>query len=63
MERNRILIAEEGKGVPDGLMTNLQIVGYETALFGDCAAELSGQINYNKITFYRSRLLWSAFEL
>ncbi len=29
MERNRILIAEEGKGVPDGLMTNLQIVVYE----------------------------------
>lgn len=63
MERNRILIAEDGRGVPDEPVTNLQIVGYETVLYGDCAAELSGQINYNKITFYRSHLLWSAFEL
>lgn len=34
-ERNRILIVEDDKGVSDGLMTNLQIVGYETVLFSD----------------------------
>jgi DNA-binding NtrC family response regulator len=60
MERNRILRAEDDKGVSDGLLTNLQIVGYETVLLGD-GEELSEPINYNKITFYRSRLLWSAF--
>lgn len=37
MERNRILLAEDDKGVSDGLTTNLQIVGYETVLFDDGA--------------------------
>lgn len=37
MERNRILLAEDDKGVSDGLTTNLQIVGYETLLFDDGA--------------------------
>ena len=35
MERNRILLVEDDKGVSDGLTTNLQIVGYETVLFDD----------------------------
>ena len=35
MATNRILVVEDDKSVSDGLITNLQIVGYETVLFGD----------------------------
>ena len=35
MAANRILVVEDDKSVSDGLITNLQIVGYETVLFGD----------------------------
>ena len=35
MAVNRILVVEDDKGVSDGLITNLQLVGYETVLFGD----------------------------
>ena len=35
MAVNRILLVEDDKSVSDGLITNLQIVGYETVLFGD----------------------------
>ena len=35
MAVNRILVVEDDKGVSDGLVTNLQLVGYETVLFGD----------------------------
>ncbi len=35
MTVNRILVVEDDKSVSDGLITNLQIVGYETVHFGD----------------------------
>ena len=35
MAVNRILLVEDDKSVSDGLITNLQLVGYETVLFGD----------------------------
>ena len=35
MAANRILVVEDDRSVSDGLITNLQIVGYETVLFGD----------------------------
>jgi len=35
MAANRILVVEDDKGVSDGIITNLQIVGYETVLFSD----------------------------
>lgn len=35
MATNRILVVEDDKSVSDGLITNLQIVGYETVLFDD----------------------------
>ena len=35
MTANRILVVEDDQGVSDGIITNLQIVGYETTLFRD----------------------------